>query len=69
MGPIFTVLKDPNLLEECTKNHEASYNFRLRFDLSNRPHFTSVRFIGDITVYVSYNIATTQEPLLMAQVW
>ena len=30
--------KDVNLLNKCLKNQEASYNFRLGFALSNRPH-------------------------------
>ena len=36
--PLFTVFKDLNLLKNCIKNEEASYNFRLGFALSNRPH-------------------------------
>ena len=35
--PIFTVLKDLNLLKKYTKNEEASYNLRLGFALSKRP--------------------------------
>ena len=38
MDLILTVLKDLNLLKNYTKNQEASYNFRLGFALSNRPH-------------------------------
>ena len=37
--PISTVLKDINHLMKCTRR--GSYNFRLDFVLSNRPHFTS----------------------------
>ena len=36
--PLFTQLKDLSLLEKYTKNQGASYNFRLGFALSNRPH-------------------------------
>ena len=39
--PIFTVLKELDLLKKYIKNKEASYNFRLGFALSKRPHFTS----------------------------
>ena len=34
----FSSLKDLNLLKKYTKNQEASYNLRLGFALSNRPH-------------------------------
>ena len=41
---IVTVSKDLNLLKKYTKNQEASYNFRLGFTLSNRPHFQSALY-------------------------
>ena len=37
-NPKFSALKDLNLLKKYTKNQEDSYNFRLGFALSNRPH-------------------------------
>ena len=40
--PIFTVLKDLKLFKKCVKNQEATYNFKLSFALSKRPHFNSV---------------------------
>ena len=36
--PKFLALKDLNCLKKYTKYHEASYNFRLGFALSNGPH-------------------------------
>ena len=44
-GPIFTVLKDLNLLKKHIKNQEASYNFKLGFAWSKRPHFNSVYLV------------------------
>ena len=40
--PIFTALKVLSLLKSYFENKEASYNFKLGFSLSNRPHFDSV---------------------------
>ena len=39
--PLFTVFKDLNLLKNCIKNEEASYNFRLGFVCSKDPNFNS----------------------------
>ena len=39
INPLFTIIKDIKLLKKHIKNQEASYNFRLGFFLSNRPHF------------------------------
>ena len=36
------MLKDLNLLRKYIKNEEVSYNFKLVFTLSKRPHFNSV---------------------------
>ena len=49
-------MKDLNLLKKYIKNQEASYNFKLGFALSNRPHFNSVYlvrvpFLNGIAVY------------------
>ena len=59
IDPIFTVLKDLNLLKNYTKSQKASYNFKLDFALSNRLHFNSVYlarvpFLTGIAVYVDY---------------
>ena len=43
--PIFTVMKDLNHFQKYKKNQEASYNFKLYFALSNRPHFNSVYLV------------------------
>ena len=56
---ILTVLKDLNLLKKYTKNQKATYNFKLGFALSNRPHFNSVYlvrvpFLTGIAVLVFY---------------
>ena len=42
---MFTVLKDLNPFKTYNKNQEASYNFKLGFALSNRPHFNSVYLV------------------------
>ena len=42
--PIFTVFKDLNLFKNHIENQEASYNFKLSFALSNRPHFNSALY-------------------------
>ena len=42
---IFTVLKDLNPFEKYTKNQKASYNFKLGFALSKRPHFNRVYLV------------------------
>ena len=57
---IFTVLKVLNLSKRYLKNQEASYNFKLGFALSNRPHFNSVYlvkvpFLTDIAVCTTLN--------------
>ena len=38
-------MKDLNLFKKYTKNQEVSYNFKLGFVLSNRPHFNSVYLV------------------------
>ena len=43
--PIFTVLKDLKRFQKYRKNQKASYNFKLAFSLSNRPHFNSVYLV------------------------
>ena len=43
--PIFTTLKVLNPFKKYNKNQEASYNFKLGFALSNRPHFNSVYLV------------------------
>ena len=43
--PIFTVSNNLKLLKKYIKNQEASYNFKLGFALSNRPHFNSVYLV------------------------
>ena len=43
--PIFTASKFLNPLKKYNKNQEASYNFKLDFALSNRPHFNSVYLV------------------------
>ena len=43
--PIFTALKVLNPFKKYNKNQEASYNFKLGFALSNRPHFNSVYLV------------------------
>ena len=43
--PIFTVLKDINLLKKFMKNQEASNNFKLGFAPSERPHFNSIYLV------------------------
>ena len=53
---LFTVLKDLSFLKKYIKIQEASYNFRLCFDLSNRPYFSivylvRVPFLTGITVF------------------
>ena len=45
MNPIVTDYKGQNLFKKYTKNQEASYNFRLDFALSNRPHYNSVYLV------------------------
>ena len=57
--PIFTALKVLNPLKKYNKNQEASYNFKLGFALSNRPHFNSVYlvrvpFLNGIAVHVAW---------------
>ena len=57
--PIFTTLKALNPFKKCNKNQEASYNFKLGFGLSNRPHFNSVYlvrmpFLTNITLRLIY---------------
>ena len=47
-------MKDLNLLKKHTKYQETSYNFRLGFALSNRPHFNSTYLLR---VPFSYGIA------------
>ena len=54
--PKFLALKDLKLLKRYIKYQETSYNFRLGFALSNRPHFNStyllrVPFSSGIAVY------------------
>ena len=56
--PKFSALKDLNLLKRYVKYQETSYNFRLGFSLSNRPHFNStyllrVPFSSAIAVHPS----------------
>ena len=53
----FFALKDLNLLKRYIQYQETSYNFRLGFALSNRPHFNSthllrVPFSSSIAVYI-----------------
>ena len=74
--PEFSALKDLNPFKIVSKVQDASSILRVIFAHSNWPHLhrdylVTVRFhlILAVAVYVSYNIATTQEPLLMAQVW
>ena len=43
--PIFTALKVLNPPKNYNKNQEASYNFKLGFAMSNRPHFNSVYLV------------------------
>ena len=45
IDPIFTALKVLNPLKRSFKHQEASYNFKLGFALSNRPHFNSVYLV------------------------
>ena len=45
LSPIFTTLKVLNPFKKYNKNQEASYNFKLGFALSNRPHFNSVYLV------------------------
>ena len=45
IDPIFTALKVLNPLKRYFKHQEASYNFKLGFALSNRPHFNSVYLV------------------------
>ena len=45
LDPISTALKVLNPLKRYFKNQEASYNFKLGFALSNRPHFNSVYLV------------------------
>ena len=45
IDPIFTALKVLNPLKRYFKHQEASYNFKLGFALSNRPHFYSVYLV------------------------
>ena len=59
--PIFTALKVLNLFKNCNKNQKASYNFKLGFALSNRPHFDSVYlvrvpFLNDIAVCDNFSL-------------
>ena len=54
--PIFIVLKALNSSKKSAKIQKASYNFKLGFALSNRPHFNSVYlvwvpFLTGIAVY------------------
>ena len=58
IDPIFTALKVLNPLKRYFKHQEASYNFKLGFALSNRPHFNSVYlvrvpFLTGIAVYIA----------------
>ena len=39
------MLKDLNRLKECVKIQKASYDFKLGFALSNRPHLNSVYLV------------------------
>ena len=53
---MFTELKDLNPLKNYNENQEASYNLKLGFALSNRPHFNSayslrMPFSTDIAVF------------------
>ena len=41
----FSALKDLNRLKKYTKYQETSYNFKLSFAPSNRPHFISVYLV------------------------
>ena len=67
--PIFTALKVLNPFKKYNKNQEASYNFKLGFALSNRPHFNSVYlvrvpFLNGIAVsIVIYAIINRCDPL------
>ena len=60
-GLIFRKLKDLNLFKKCTKNKAVSYNFRLNYVLSNRPHFNSAHLVivgGVLSMFVE------QDPVL-----
>ena len=61
IDPIFTALKVLNPLKRYFKHQEASYNFKLGFALSNRPHFNSVYlvrvpFLTGIAVCANLNV-------------
>ena len=63
--PIFTGLKDLNPFKRYAKNQEGSYNFKLGFALSKRPHFNSVYlvrvpFLNGIAVH-SFEISIHHE--------
>ena len=45
IDPIVTALKVLNPFKKYKKYQEASYNFKLGFVLSNRPHFNSVYLV------------------------
>ena len=47
-NPKFSSLEDLNLFKKYIKNQEDSYNFRLGFALSNRPHLHRASLV---TVY------------------
>ena len=75
IDPIFTALKVLNPLKRYFKHQEASYNFKLGFALSNRPHFNSVYlvrvpFLTSIAVSQTnlMGAATIQERPLLARV-
>ena len=58
---MFTALKDLNRFQKYEKDQEASYNFKLDFALSNRPHFNSVYlvrvpFLTGIAVYLKQTL-------------
>ena len=55
--PKFLALKDLNLLKKYVKNQEDSYNFKLGFALSNRPHLHRAYIV---TVYDQNFIAVPQ---------
>ena len=57
---IFTVFKDLNLLKKYIKNQEASYDFRLGFALSNRPHLHRAYLVTLCTFFVMAVIVVLQ---------
>ena len=62
--PVFTVIKDLNLLKKQTKNQEASYNFSLSFALSNRTHFNSVLYYLGVWHWYSETVPILVQILL-----